>query len=606
MSVFISYSHKDDPRFKDELVDQLSHLNRLGGITFWHDGHLGVGDNWREKIEKELGQADAAVLLVSSNFLGSKFCQDEEVPKLLRRRKEEEIKIYPIVVEDCLWNLYDWLSEFNLGPKNKKGEVKPLSRMSPSERKTFYVRLGEQIYNDLAGRVARETPKGRQLSSVQERERYARWLASKFPGKHDDTIKELTESYILFYQRGLDKPAFDLVRAFDRALAEAGHEVSDNHHQDLLTLLRAGLPIDPAHLKDLSSLDVDSLVSNPGYPGLMLGIRLTESDYPAALAHLRKVGQSQQNFFNCALIAYALGQCHRKLGHLHEARGMHDLALVRIGEWKGEHCGCGPMCPKDGLLVEIHRGLGAVFRKLEKWREAEEHFEAARRHLTDQVSNTVKSDFLYSYGYYVYERAIKAKVQEKIEQSAYQEQLRRAKEMFTESQDLRPLWNAPRSRLQIVQQLLGEKKENIDYLMPRNCALFEGGSEPRLTAAMCGFAVLIDELGEMDCPVRDLNSQTLYKELEQVFQTQLAPNGPRVCHAFDTRVIRNIPNLRVDQSARDDRDPYDLSADQWLLRVYELFQDSEHWKSQSLADQKKCLESFRRAHPVSKTGSRRK
>jgi len=605
MNVFLSYAHDDDPEYKDEFLKQLSHLNRLGGISFWHDGHIGIGHNWREEIEEKLGQADAAVLLVSNLFLGSEFCYDVEVQKLLRRHKEEGINIYPIAIEVSNWNLYDWLSELNLGPKDKNGNVRPLSEMSSPDRKTFYVKLAEQIYNDLARRLARETPKGRQLNSTQKREQYARRLASKFPSAHDETIKELTESYILFYQRGLDKPAFDLVNAFDRALTEAGHKVTDDHHQDLLTLLRAGLPVYPTHLKGLSSLDAESLVSNPGYPALMLGIRLTENDHKAALNHLQKVGQSR-NYFDCALIAYALGQCHRKLGHLNEARAMHDLALLRIGEWKSEHCKCGPKCLKDGLLVEIHRGLGAVFRKLGKLREAEEHFESARRHLTDQVSPTVRSDFLYSYGYYVYERAIKAKMQEKIEQGAYQEHLRQAKEMFKESRDLRQLWDAPRSRLQIVKQLLGENDENNDYLMPRNCALSERGSEPRLTAAMCGFAILINELEEKIHPTSELNSQTLYKELEQVFQTQLVSYGARVCHAFDTRVIRHIPKLRIDQGMRDDRDLRDLSADPWLLRVYELFQDSEDWKSQTLPEQQTSLENFRRKCPSPKSSSKKK
>ena len=50
-----------------------------------------------------MARATVAVLLVSADFLTSDFILDEEVPKLLKRRDQEGLLIFPILIKPCAW-----------------------------------------------------------------------------------------------------------------------------------------------------------------------------------------------------------------------------------------------------------------------------------------------------------------------------------------------------------------------------------------------------------------------------------------------------------------------------------------------------------------------
>ena len=50
---------------------------------FWDDSKILAGEDWKNEIRKALDKCDLGLLLVSPAFLGSKFIQDEELPKLV-------------------------------------------------------------------------------------------------------------------------------------------------------------------------------------------------------------------------------------------------------------------------------------------------------------------------------------------------------------------------------------------------------------------------------------------------------------------------------------------------------------------------------------------
>lgn len=77
LRLFISYSHIDQP-LKNELVKHLQPLKRLNLIETWHDGVLKPGDEWEQEISDQLEDADIILLLVSIDFINSKFCYDIE------------------------------------------------------------------------------------------------------------------------------------------------------------------------------------------------------------------------------------------------------------------------------------------------------------------------------------------------------------------------------------------------------------------------------------------------------------------------------------------------------------------------------------------------
>jgi hypothetical protein len=93
-SVFISHSHKDEA-WKDRLVQHLEVLSGEHGFATWDDHQIGPGTDWKAEIERELNAASVAVLLVSVDFLTSKFIKGEEVPPLLKRREEEGLAVVP-------------------------------------------------------------------------------------------------------------------------------------------------------------------------------------------------------------------------------------------------------------------------------------------------------------------------------------------------------------------------------------------------------------------------------------------------------------------------------------------------------------------------------
>jgi predicted nucleotide-binding protein len=98
--VFISYSHKDEV-WKERLQTQLTVLERQGLLSVWEDRQIAGGDEWYPEIEQAIESAQVAILLISADFLGSKFILGKEVPPLLERRKKEGLRVIPLILKPC-------------------------------------------------------------------------------------------------------------------------------------------------------------------------------------------------------------------------------------------------------------------------------------------------------------------------------------------------------------------------------------------------------------------------------------------------------------------------------------------------------------------------
>src|SRR6266498_3214508 len=127
--VFISYSQKDE-KWKDRVVKHLGVLEKDKQLAVWHDGQIAAGDNWLPAIERAIQECDTALLLISVEFLNSRFILRREVPELLTRRVKEGIRVIPVIISDCQWAKVPWLSGIQARPKM------PLSSVSKSKAET--------------------------------------------------------------------------------------------------------------------------------------------------------------------------------------------------------------------------------------------------------------------------------------------------------------------------------------------------------------------------------------------------------------------------------------------------------------------------------------
>src|SRR3954469_6165522 len=97
--VFVSYSHADRewPRRFDVMLQPEV---REGRLAVWADTDVDAGDNWRSRIDAAIERASVALLLVSPDFLASRFIMNEELPALAAAG----VRMVPVLLRHCLWD----------------------------------------------------------------------------------------------------------------------------------------------------------------------------------------------------------------------------------------------------------------------------------------------------------------------------------------------------------------------------------------------------------------------------------------------------------------------------------------------------------------------
>ena len=115
--VFISYSHENESE-KNVLIKHLK--TRSNDFDIWVDDSIEYGDEWLEKIKKAMGKADAAIFLISKEFLNSRFILSTEVPELLKRQQDNGMMVLPLMGRYCDFEGVPWLAKMQIYPKNAK------------------------------------------------------------------------------------------------------------------------------------------------------------------------------------------------------------------------------------------------------------------------------------------------------------------------------------------------------------------------------------------------------------------------------------------------------------------------------------------------------
>jgi formylglycine-generating enzyme required for sulfatase activity len=102
LRLFVSYSHQDKDRCI-ELGKYLEQLQDAGLIEPWTDGQILAGDNWDDEILNNLRHADIILLLISIDFLRSKYIKSKELVVAKERHAKNEAVIVPVVLRKCQW-----------------------------------------------------------------------------------------------------------------------------------------------------------------------------------------------------------------------------------------------------------------------------------------------------------------------------------------------------------------------------------------------------------------------------------------------------------------------------------------------------------------------
>jgi len=146
--IFISYAHKDR-ELMEELVKHLKSLEKDRTAIIWHDGEIRTGEDWKVKIEIQLRQACVAILLVSADFLNSKFINEFELHKL---KKRSAVYLYPLLARPCAYHRDLQLRDLQVQTDNSKA----LSQLSESEKDLFFAKLVDDIAAEVERSVSQK------------------------------------------------------------------------------------------------------------------------------------------------------------------------------------------------------------------------------------------------------------------------------------------------------------------------------------------------------------------------------------------------------------------------------------------------------------------
>jgi hypothetical protein len=100
---FCSYASKDETS-QQQLRSAVAMLERQGLLRIWHFGELEPGVEWDAEIRRQLDESEIILLLVSRDFLASKYIWEKEVMRAMSRHDKRTARVIPILLKPCDWN----------------------------------------------------------------------------------------------------------------------------------------------------------------------------------------------------------------------------------------------------------------------------------------------------------------------------------------------------------------------------------------------------------------------------------------------------------------------------------------------------------------------
>lgn len=99
---FVSYCHRNR-KCQEEFQRFMIGLLEQGRMQFWVDEEIEAGDDWEDELYRALHSAEAAVLLVTQDYLASDYIRKRELPVLRERYEAKTVGVYWLAYEHCTY-----------------------------------------------------------------------------------------------------------------------------------------------------------------------------------------------------------------------------------------------------------------------------------------------------------------------------------------------------------------------------------------------------------------------------------------------------------------------------------------------------------------------
>jgi len=102
VKIFFCYAHADE----DLLMKLKLHLSPLLNqrlIDVWHDRNISAGSDWEQEIKEQLNSAQIILLLVSPDFMASKYINNVELKRAIERHQRGEARVIPVILRHVYW-----------------------------------------------------------------------------------------------------------------------------------------------------------------------------------------------------------------------------------------------------------------------------------------------------------------------------------------------------------------------------------------------------------------------------------------------------------------------------------------------------------------------
>ena len=141
--VFLSAT-AEDARWRDDLRGRL--LAYPEEIECWDRSQLKASENWADQIKDVLRHASLAVVFLSRAYLVSRDTGVYELDLLQVHAETYGLRLFPILVEECEWQVHPFLRRFQMW-----GHEKPLSQLSDEAKGVEYQKIAATILATVEG-----------------------------------------------------------------------------------------------------------------------------------------------------------------------------------------------------------------------------------------------------------------------------------------------------------------------------------------------------------------------------------------------------------------------------------------------------------------------